>query len=210
MDILKIFEALNYLATIGLLVVAIYGLQQLRISKETSATNARRDALKLSNDQSKYYLETIIPILSNLEAQIGSKVKFITQSSFELKDDGIKVNFASNINDKDLQDFVEVAPDLTHAFNMLEGFSTYFISELADEGVAFKAVGSTFCNNVKKYIPIIATAGEDKSYQNLLELYVLWQKRIDAQLLNKQKDSIETQLKKVNNTVIVPVGTTKN
>jgi len=210
MDILKVLEALNYIATIGLLVVAIYGLKQLKISKETSAANAQRDALKLSNDQSKYYLEKIIPILNDLDLKISNKVKFITESSFEIKDDGIKVHFANNMTDKDSRDFVAIAPELTHAFNMLEGFSTYFISELADESVAFKAVGSTFCSTAKSYIPIIATAGEDQSYQNLLELYVLWQKRIDAQLLNKQKVSIEEKLKKVNNTIIVPVGTAKN
>jgi hypothetical protein len=98
--------------------------------------------------------------------------------------------------------------DLGELFNYLESFSIFFISGVASEEIAFSCTGSTFCRTVRKYYPfliMLQTADED-GYSPVVQLFMLWNQRIENKKLLKDKAQIERKLKEIDNTIIHPVG----
>jgi hypothetical protein len=206
-DFLKTLEGLNYLSTMGLLVVAIIGLKQLRISKQLSRVAARRDAFRLANEQVKYFLESIIPLINDLNRLINDKnVTFFKVSTFEMEEGAVKVKLTQG-NKAAMSELVQIVDPLLGTLNALEAFSTYFTSKIADERIAFQAVGKTYCRSVTTYMPALILLGEGEHYKNIVELYRIWQERFDQQVLSNEKDKIEKKLEKIKDQNIVPIGT---
>lgn len=207
-DVIKdIIEVISFISTIGLLVVAIYGLKQLKISKDTAKIAAQRDAVKSANEQVKNYLEVVIPEGNRLfELVEAKKITSFKKSSFELNADSVDVTIKPDTN-KFSSDIISIVGEMTHYLNLLEAFSTFFTSKLADENIAFKSVGMTYCKAVERYMPVIATLGGKYYYQNIIELYRLWRERIDENDLKLEKADIEKRLEKKNGKIILPIGT---
>ena len=78
----------------------------------------------------------------------------------------------------------------------MESFSTYFVSGVADENIAYLSLGSTFCYNMKKYAPILIPLNDNgRSYSATLRLYSIWGERLESEILEKQKIEIDKKLK---------------
>jgi hypothetical protein len=203
---LAFLEGASYVATVGVLVVAIIGLKQLKISKDEARLNAKRDAARLANEQLKYYLEKIIPLQNELDEIIKKqRITIFKQSSFKREGDKLSVKLAPT--DTFMDQLEKVVGVFVEINNALEAFSSYFTSALADEKIAFKAVGSTFCDSVKQSLPLIASGQDRGSYQNTIELYFMWQERLERQSLSAQKKELEHQLETMGGKEIIPLGT---
>jgi len=201
---LAFLEGLSYVSTFLLLIVATIGLRQLKISKDESRLNARRDASRVANEQIKHYSEKIIPLINDFDTLIrDNNIKIFKQSSFKIVENGVKIK----IDPKGVgKEFTIIANDFTKVNNAFEGFASYFISGLADEQVAFKAVGATYCHTVKDYLPLLVAVGGNTHYQNLIDLFLMWNTRLDKQALASKKEDIERQLKKMDGKEILPIG----
>lgn len=205
--VLKSLEALSYVATVGVFIAALVGLKQISVTKKIAKTTSQRDSLKLSSDQIRLYLETIIPKTNELFDEVEKqKIKMFDKSSFELKDDAIEVTYGVD-KKQALDEMTKLIPVLLPVLNSLEAFATYFISQLADESLAFKSIGRSYCRTVKKYMPVIATLGGNTHFQNLIELYRIWQARIDKEELTLTKAEIEKKIKTLDGKSIIALGT---
>ncbi|MCI0562099.1 MAG: hypothetical protein MN733_26735 [Nitrososphaera sp.] len=103
---------------------------------------------------------------------------------------------------------IEIAVEFTKVANAIEAFSTYFVSGVADEEVAYLSIGTTFCNSVTKIAPILVFLGDkNNSYSCTLHLLSIWGARLQSDLLKRQKEDIEEQLKEYQSMTIQTVGT---
>jgi hypothetical protein len=89
----------------------------------------------------------------------------------------------------------------------MEVFSLFFISGVADEGVAFSSVGATFCYEVHKLLPDLVLKSDKDHFKNLIRLFLLWNARMESRKLLEDKYKIESKLNSIDEKTIRPLGT---
>lgn len=70
----QVLEIFYFLSCIGLFVIGIIMLKQLTISKEATKLNAKRESLKLANDQIKFYLTEVVKLQDILDNEIKKTI----------------------------------------------------------------------------------------------------------------------------------------
>jgi hypothetical protein len=204
--LLQILQALYFLSCIGLFVVAIIGLKQLKIAKDTAKMNAKRESLKLANSQIHHYLTKVVDLQNILDSEIEKhNIKLYKNAKAIIKGDTITVKL--NSDKHELKKLESIAEPLVNTLNSMESFATFFTSKLADEKIAFKAVGKTYCGSVKTLMPDIAFHASRGHHTNILDLFLIWNNRIEQQKLREEKSSIEEKLLQIDNKPIKPLGT---
>jgi hypothetical protein len=190
-----------------LTIIAAIGLRQLTLSKNIARTNAKRKSFRLAAEQIAYYFENIIPLVNALDAAIENhNVVFFAKSSVEI--DGNTMRLKSTATPDDLRGLLKIVPEVTSAYNALEAFSIYFTSGVADERVAFSAVGTTYCNTVRQLLPDIVDWWHDQQYCiHILQLFLLWNARFEKQKLAAEKRRIEAKLGSATDKFVKPIGT---
>jgi hypothetical protein len=202
-----ILDIINSLSTIILVVVAIIGLKQLTISKETRKINAKRDSLKLAAEQTVVFGEKIIPEIDTLNNLINeNKLDFFTKSIVKTEGDNISVNaYTQNYS---VEKMTKIVPNLGIVLNSLEAFSIYFVSGVAAESVTFETCGSSFVLTVNKLMPFIVSMNDKTNgYKNTLKLFRTWNSRLESEKLIVEKGKIEAKLEKTKTISIKPIGT---
>ena len=203
----------NCITSISLTVCAIIALNQIKIGKEqineqkkASIINSKRESLKTTSEQIRYYSDILIPLISKLDDILErEKIMLFKKSCINITGDSISVE--AKFGDGDLEKIIKFAVDFTNVSNGLSTFATYFISGVADEEFAFPIIGNTYCNTIKKYLPVIYRGENDeisKSYS--LKLFMIWYNRIE---FNKKSEEIADLEKKLNNipkASIRPIG----
>jgi hypothetical protein len=181
-------------------------LQQLRIAKESITISSKRDAYKLTADKVTWFAEHIIPLINNLKEEIEKKeVTFFSESKVKIEEDKISVHTPSN--EKSAKDIVEIFGELTTLLNALEAFAIYFTSGVASEELAFSSIGSAYCRCVREFLPAAVLLNDNKkNYENLLQLFIRWNSRIDKLDLLKNQKEIQKKLRKINDESITPIG----
>lgn len=200
-------EWLNYLSGIAVAIIAGIGLRQLTIAKETARTNSKREAFRLAADQCAFYLQHIIPLQNELDKQIEEKkVQFFEKAKITIDEQGIRME--STATKEDFEALIVIAESSLPVYNAMEAFALFFTSGVADERAAFSTVGTTFCHSVRGYLPdLMVSGGGDNYCKNLLRLFYMWNSRIEAQKLAKERESIDAKMGKMNKTFIRPIGT---
>lgn len=202
-----IFNIINSVSVIILIIVAIIGLKQLTISKETRKIGATRDAFKLAAEQTVVFGEKIIPEINNLNDLIKeNELDFFTKSTVKIEGDNISVNpYTENYSPEKM---IKIAPDLSKVLNSMEAFSLYFVSGVAAESITFETCGRSFVRTVKKLMPFVITMNNEKhSYKNILILFRTWSSRIESEKLIMEKEKIEEKLRMSKTIRIKPIGT---
>ena len=204
---LQVLEIINYCATIVLVIVAIIGLKQLKISKETRKITSKREAFKIAAEQCTYYMEKIIPEINDLDELIRKKeIDFFNKSKVKIEND--KLSLIPHSDNKSLDKLIDKAlTEVMTVTNMLEGFSLYFVSGVASEEVGFNTVGNTFVYSVKKYLPFYISMSQGSGYKHTMTLFMNWHKKLESEKLNKEKKKIEQKLKESKSISIKPIGT---
>lgn len=178
-------------------------MRQIDVLKKTSATQAKRDALRLTSEQCTLYFEKVVPLQNEFNRNLKAKdVKYFEGWTVEVKNGSIEVSRNSPVN-KDR--FIEVAPYLLF-LNHIEAFAVFFTSRVADERVAYDTVGKTFIDSCEKLMPWILLVREDGYYKNIVSLFALWKIRMDNEKLAAQKDLIDKKLSTVRTSFQVPIG----
>ncbi|MCE4057097.1 hypothetical protein [Pseudomonas sp. Au-Pse12] len=197
-------ELLYFISAIGLAIFAYIGLQQISILKSTAATQAKRDALKLTSEQCSYYSDKIIPRQNEFHRKIKEhNVKFFEGWTVAVQNNQI---VASRSKPNVLPDF-DKALDSLDFLNLMESFSTYFTSRVADEAVAYNSVGVTFLGACEDVMPWILTCRKSGYFKNLVKLYILWRTRSDKEKLLLKKLKIDKELAETMTTIQSPIGT---
>ena len=184
-------ELLYFVASIGMAIVAFFGLQQIAILKSTAKTQANRDALRLTSEQCAIYMEKIIPLQNKFDQYIKEKnIKWFEGWTTEINGQEIRVHRSTPA---DMQNLALLGPHIGH-FNQMEAFAVYFISRLADEKVAYHTIGKTFVSHMDKVIPFVISAREDGYYKNMVSLYVVWKARAEVEKLSLEQKKIDSKL----------------
>ncbi|WP_417861502.1 hypothetical protein [Winogradskyella sediminis] len=195
-------------------ILALFGFlifYQIKISKKSIevAKNhlkviSERDAATSSAERTDHFVKVIVPI----GTEISTKRKKVDFPEYEGKFDNWDNSNISQWDDDYKKALVDHGKkDITllgqELINLLEGFSIYFTNGIANEKIAYGSVGSTFCNYVEKYYTTICLSRKKdkphKPYSNVVELYELWNSRIDKSeklsMLNNEEEILKEKLK---------------
>lgn len=182
--------------------IAFLALGQIRVAKsqmeeqkKSLRITSKRDALKLTAEQVTVYCDKIIPLQNKLDAKLKSdNVKILDKFNIEFNNNSIKV--IPPQEDFNYEDFKSFAEEFVNIANAMESFSTYFVSGVADEKVAYLSLGSSFCDSMKKLAPILIPISNDgRRFSATLRLYSIWGERLESEALEKQKLEIDKKLK---------------
>ena len=140
--------------------------KQEKGTKLSQIINSKRESYKMAAVQCAYFTTTIVPLIDNLPFYKDNEEK---NKVFSL-------------------------PNL-ELFNALESFSMYFASGVAAEKIGYLTIGTTYCNAVGKYAPLLATLSDGKHFNNTLYLFKIWNARHQKEQQEKEKRKTD---KKVN------------
>ena len=199
-------EVLYFISGVGLLITAIYALKQLNLTKKSMSLQAKRDSLRITSEQCEKYLNHIINLQDILYEQVKqNNIGFFKGWNVDFINNSIIVKHSSPINNTNLD---IIAPYFLDVLNAMEAFSSYFVSGLADEEVAYFTVGSTFIKSTEDLIPLFCVNNlqNDGYFKNIMDLYILWKRRNKLVELEKNKKLIENELEKTNLEFIIPIG----
>lgn len=162
----EILELLYLLSGPVIAVLAYLALEQIKIARKqleeqrkATRINSKRDALKTMSEQIAKYGSEIIPLINALDYKIKSEnIEYFKKSKVEITPEGMNI-FPCSDSDE-IEKVKSIFPEFTEMMNALEGFSTFFISGVADEKTAFHSLSTTFCNTVKEKAPLIVMTPE--------------------------------------------------
>ncbi|MBX2947634.1 MAG: hypothetical protein KF704_00030 [Crocinitomicaceae bacterium] len=178
--------------------------KQVTETKESRIISSKREAYKIAAEKCEYFMTTIIPLIDNLDRAVKeSGVTYFEKSQVEITTDGIKVK--PFYKDKDEINKVFNLPNL-ELFNPLESFSLFFVSGVAEEKIGYLTIGSTYCNTVRTYAPLIVTLSNEKHFNNTLYLFKTWNARQEKENLEKEKTRIDKQLSENKSISIKTIG----
>lgn len=145
-------EIIYFISGPAVAVIAFLALGQIRVAKEqleaqrqTLRISSKRDALRLTADQMSEYSSKIVPLLNALDKKIkDEQITYFSKFKVEVCSDSIKV---SPLNaDVDVKETFKIANEIVAASNALEAFSSYFVSGVADEKMAY------FCHWAPRFV----------------------------------------------------------
>lgn len=202
-----ILEIIYYLTAGPLLVyIAIKGLKQIKVAKQNSRTNNKREAFKSAAEQCGVFADKIVPLAKGLKDE---KLSFFENFDVSFTDKGFKIKPKGEISEEDIES-INKSTYLIDLTNSLEGFAVYFISGVAAEKVGYITTGKSYCEIVKMLMPVIGLEFKKGHYKNLMLLFFEWNNRIDKEKLELEKREIERKLNgKGDGLQINPIGTKK-
>lgn len=190
-------------------ILGLAGIIQLKLTKKAIIISSKREAAKFAANQIDVYLSHIMPLINQIfDSEKKEKINGIKLKTREFNNKAV-------IEELGIEKVAEVFalrmknPKLK-LLNSIEAFSTYFTKGIADEEIAFSAVGLTFCNTIESLhfdIAICRKKEEEYSFQNLVSLYEIWSSRLKKEKLSREKDEILNQINKINNDKVNPIGT---
>lgn len=172
-------------ATIGIAMVAWFGLRSIRLARNDMITRSTRESRALAIRRSEEFAEMLHgktpPISAELgQANIAAFTKSI-RSGAAIFDEPVFVTQARAWW-KDVPGPTQTR--IVHILNDMEAWSMYFAHGLADADVAYGPCAATFCSIVMQYAAWIVIARTDKlggGYPNIVTLFKSWRSELDAQ-----------------------------
>lgn len=195
-------EIVYFLSGPAVAIIAYFALAQIRIAKtqleeqkKALKITSKRDALRLTAEQVTLYCDKIIPLQNTLDAKLKTEgIDFLEKFEIEFQPESIRVIPLNE--DIKSPDFSKFGKEFVDVANAMESFSTYFATGVADERVAYLSLGSTFCNSMKRYAPILIPFSNDgRRFSATLRLYSIWGVRLESENLEKQKAEIDKKLR---------------
>lgn len=185
---------------------------RIRIKRESATTTAQlcdnfaNEIIPYITKFSDYAKSISIPKFksSDLDFQLSNDVKTYISS----------VNKIFNNNKSLSKD--EFLDWVSNVANKLEGFSIYLTKGICDDDIAFNPLSSVFIEVIKNYLyPFIALTNSDdnRAYNNLIELYKIWNVRIEKCNLELkcgemtlEADKLTKMINGINDSKITPIG----
>nr|WP_298926528.1 hypothetical protein [uncultured Allomuricauda sp.] len=207
----SIVENLSLLSGPIVAILGIVAILQLRLTKKVMKTNSEREAASLASQEIRVYNNSIIPLLDDL--YFFEQENKLTRPKIEIGQFNEKYLIEQLGLKKYAQLFKEREKPIVKIIaiiNALEAFATYFTGGVADEKLAFSAVGASYCYHVESMFFDLSTAikdENDKNFQNVIELYHIWNDRIKKQKLTNQLEKLGQSIKSIDDKSIDPIGT---
>jgi len=207
-DTLRPYLELLYFITGGpvLALFAFLALKQITVAKQNARTASQREAYRIAAEQVQSYANDIVPLLNDLDRLIDEKkISGFSEAKIEVEKNGIKVK--NKWGEGDIDKLIEIAPTLVTTLNRLEVFALFFTSRIAAEQVAYSSIGATYVRSVNKLLPAFIGLATEKSYANILKLFLLWHQRRETERLVQEKAEIQKRLRAIADKKIEPIGT---
>jgi hypothetical protein len=190
-------EMLYFLAGIGLLVVACFGLRQLRLLKEDIRTRNVRAAREKAIDASNQYMKEFIPMYEDL----CQKMKKAGLSSYE----GPVSDFAFDALPAPMREKAIQRAQIhtgSNAINILEAIAAHFTSGIADETVGFRIFGRSYCATVASNYDTLSLFHSHAKvttpyYQNTVQLYRTWSARLSKEELKAARSELDKNIRSI-------------
>ena len=210
-------EILYFIAGIGLFVVAIIALQQIRIAKSDIKTRVNREAAKEAAEQIAHWADAVIPLMEKLTSY-ENKIHFqplkCSMERFDVEEltskDSKILSHIDKATDLFLKDseFKKLTSD---AVNLVEASAMYFCTGVADEKIAFMPLSYTFCEFVERtFFLYCATRSQDQLnvWDYTVKLYRVWSQRRKKYELDAQQEILAEALVKAETDAapITPLG----
>lgn len=205
---LRPYLELLYFITGGpvLALFAFLALKQITVAKQNARTASQREAYRIAAEQVQSYASDIVPLLNDLDRLIDEKkISGFSEAKIEAEKNGIKVK--NKWGEGDIDKLIEIAPTLVTTLNRLEVFALFFTSRIAAEQVAYSSIGATYVRSVNKLLPAFIGLATEKSYENILKLFLLWHQRRETERLVQEKAEIQKRLRAIGDKKIEPIGT---
>lgn len=185
---------------------AYRALDQISLSERLAKENAKRDSIKLTAEECRYYSEKIIPLANEFDDLIKKhNLEIFIKSKVHVENNEIKVSSpaAHHTMDKAPDEFFE---NITALINSLSSFSTFFVSGVADERLAYKTTGTTYCRTVTKLAPMLVNLANKTHENNILQLYIIWKNRQDIDGATRAREALDKTLQSKKDSSIKVVG----
>jgi hypothetical protein len=203
-ELRTIAEFLYFLSGVALAVIAVFGLQQIKILK--------RD-IKVRNDRASK--EKALEFVQKYEDFIGLHNAFFrdcVEKKFGMYEGPIGDFSWESIKPAERPNAINriMLNTSLGAMNKLNLVAACFMSGVADEQLGFSIIGKGFCANVANIYDLLSFArGEKKSvsFQPIVDLYQLWSPRLSKAQLLQAREDIETQLAATVERSIRAIGT---
>jgi hypothetical protein len=93
--------------------------------------------------------------------------------------------------------------------NRLDAIAAMFVTGVADEKTAFQIFGRAFCGSASLHYDIISVARSVSTfapYSNIVELYKIWSGRLSKSELEKSRQVLDEQIRKIPDKSIAPLS----
>lgn len=210
----SVLENIYYLSGVIIAILGFAVIIQLKLTKKAIITSSQRQAAELAGKQVEIYSNVIKDqdeiFLYENEKKIEPK-KIIGLKKFDENELEKIIGKKALIDNKlFLLENLDYTKMISNSLNSMEAFATYFASGIANEEIAFSALGSSFCFSVEKYSLIICVSRNDKddlTYNNIVKLYDIWNSRIKSQKIINDLEKNKVELLKLKKEKIDILGT---
>jgi hypothetical protein len=194
-------EWIYFITNSLIIVVGLYGAQQIHLLKRDISTRNRRAAQESALDYCEKFAQFVMlrrQFLRECEAEAlplytGPVKTFHIEefTSEQIKDVERKLKLDSSVA----------------CLNILELIAQAFLSGVADERSGCKTIGRAFCAIVATHYDIVTVRGTVRGhFQNVKELYLHWAKQFSYEELKKARSDLEKRLKATEPRPIHPIG----
>lgn len=202
----SLLETLYFLSGPALAFFAWRALEQIKVMKtqtlqqrDHAKSEAKRDELKITLEQIHNYKENILQLENQLEEktkEIG--FEFLEDIKIEIEENTIRIMPPQDgIPKEEFSKVLDVVVEFTQTFNAIEAFSVFFISGIADDKFAFPYISKSYCNFVKRYLPILALINDGYAYNATIGLFYIWESKLQKIDLQKNKDELDQKINKM-------------
>ncbi len=216
-------DLLSNLAEILIAVIGFIVFWQLNQAQKDLKIRSKRDAGSISVQLAEVYRKEIIPMINkfyDLSHNCGFGIVNVNFENLKIDDffdediDTLSQEF-KNINQISLDVYrkhQEIRDLDIEILNALESFAINITKGIADEAVIFEGLAQTYCNFVARSFPFlckIRKRGQFNLYQNVVELYKEWSKKIKLTGLSNKENGIREEFNKINtgSRLKPPIGT---
>ena len=189
------------LATLGLVIVAIFGLQQLRLAKRELRIRLEREARSIAIEQCERFAKEIIPAHDMYLREFAA----LNVPRFDFQ--GTPFDFKSENAEflKRAESWVGQIPAETQkraidVLNRLETWAMNFNLRIADSEAAYRPASDVFCRGVIELYPfliLLRSRLDPELYSNIQELFEDWQGRKEGRAIADQERNLETALRRI-------------
>lgn len=196
-------EILSFASTIGLTVGLAFTYKQLALLKADVLNRSRRAAAEHAVEAADLYFRDYVS-LAGVYFDAANQKKLRRYA-------GPIGDFSSNSIPKELLNECATRYAMREwlpALNRLESISARLTTGVADEEVAFKIFGRTFCGTVEDYYDLIAFSRGTKAneyWENIVELYKIWRPRLTKAELNVAREQLDAKLSSLPSKSISPI-----
>ena len=190
--------------------------EALKVAKNDIEVRSEREAVALAAERCEKFAEETLPRCAEKYNEIfssGLEKRKWALSDGDLQPQSLKERQDARQWLRDLQSKPNHLSQVAAILNDLEAFAIYFAKGAADEKVAYPAIGAVFCEWTQVFAPYLAevrSTGMDTvtsgKYQNIVELYNIWESRSRREDLEAEADRINNQINEISDRSIDPIG----